>query len=43
MFLRKKIQLIFEVEAVKNVNLKVSGGKIPNGSKIKHNGLKNRK
>ena len=40
MFLRKKIQPTLGVEVVKYVSL-INGGKVLNGSKIKHNGLNN--
>ena len=39
--LRKKIQPILEAEFVKYVSLIVNSGAVPNGSKIKHNGLNN--
>ena len=43
MFLRKKIQPNLGVEVVKYVSLVINGGKVLNGSKIKHNSLNNQK
>ena len=43
MFLRKEIQPILGEEVVKYVSLTINGGKVLNGSKIKHNGLNNQK
>ena len=39
MFLRRKIQPILGAGAAKYVSLIINGGKVPNVSKIKHNGL----